>query len=128
MPSFWKLWLISLVTSSVFLAVLVMLIGLLGDVGKVVALLFLVFQMGASGGVFPLAMTSDFFRVANPFLPFSWVLRAARAALFGAYDGNWFSALSVLALFGVGAIAITALGGRWKFVPRHRFGPLMDVD
>ena len=33
-PSFWKLWLIALVTSTVFLSVLVMLIGLFGDVGK----------------------------------------------------------------------------------------------
>ncbi len=126
-PSFWKLWLIAVVTSTVFLSVLVMLIGLFGDVGKVIALLFLVFQMGASGGVFPLAMTSSFFRAANPFVPFSWVLTAARAALFGAYGGHWVQPLLVLAGFGVGAIALTALLARWKFVPRWRFAPLMDV-
>ncbi|MFT3706442.1 MAG: YhgE/Pip domain-containing protein [Archangium sp.] len=126
-PSFFVLWLVAMVTSAVFLTVLVMLVGVFGDVGKVIALLFLVFQMGASGGVFPLALTSDVFRAVHPFLPFSWVLRASRAALFGAYDGAWPSALGVLLLFGVFSIAVTALLGRWKFVPRHRFAPLMDV-
>lgn len=126
-PSLLSFWLIALVTSSVFLTVLVMLVGVFGDVGKVIALLFLVFQMGASGGVFPLALTSDVFRAVHPFVPFSWVLKAARASLFGAYDGAWPQALGVLMLFGVGSIAITALLGRWKFVPRHRYAPLMDV-
>lgn len=126
-PSFWKLWLIALVTSTVFLSVLVMLVGLFGDVGKVIALLFLVFQMGASGGVFPLAMTSGFFRAANPFVPFSWVLTAARAALFGAYGGRWVEPLLVLLGFGVASVVLTALLARWKFVPRWRFTPLMDV-
>jgi putative membrane protein len=126
-PSLFVLWLVAMVTSAVFLTVLVMLVGVFGDIGKVIALLFLVFQMGASGGVFPLALSGDVFRVVHPFLPFSWVLRAARAALFGAYDGAWPSALGVLLLFGVASIAITALLGRWKFVPRHRFSPLMDV-
>lgn len=126
-PSLFTLWLIALVTSATFLTVLVMLVGLFGDVGKVIALLFLVFQMGASGGVFPLALTSDVFRAVHPFVPFSWVLRAARAALFGAYDGAWLQSVGVLLLFAAASIGITALLGRWKFVPRHRFAPLMDV-
>lgn len=126
-PSFFALWLITLTTSAVFLTVLVMLVGLFGDVGKVIALLFLVFQMGASGGVFPLSLTSEVFRVVHPWLPFSWVVRAGRAALFGAFDGAWLQAVGVLALFGVASVAITAIGARWKFVPRHRFAPLMDV-
>lgn len=126
-PSFFALWLIALTTSLVFLTVLLMLVGLFGDVGKVIALLFLVFQMGASGGVFPLSLTSEVFRVVHPWLPFSWVVRAGRAALFGAFDGAWLQAVGVLALFGVASIAITAFGARWKFVPRHRFAPLMDV-
>ena len=126
-PSLLTLWLIALVTSAVFLTVLVMLVGLFGDIGKVIALLFLVFQMGASGGVFPLALTSELFRKVHPWVPFSWVVRSARAALFGAYDGAWFSALAVLALFGVASIAITAIAARWKLVARHRFAPLMDV-
>jgi hypothetical protein len=55
------------------------------------------------------------------------VVRAGRAALFGAFDGAWLQAVGVLALFGVASVAITAIGARWKFVPRHRFAPLMDV-
>ena len=60
-------------------------------------------------GVFPLALTSELFRKVHPWVPFSWVVRSARAALFGAYDGAWVSALAVLALFGVASIAITAM-------------------
>ncbi|MFZ5443792.1 MAG: YhgE/Pip family protein [Myxococcota bacterium] len=126
-PSLPVLWLIALTTSAVFLTVLMMLVGLFGDIGKVIALLFLVLQMGASGGVFPLALTSDVYRAVHPWVPFSWVVRAGRAALFGAYGGAWLQAVGVLALFGVASVAITAVAARWKFVPRHRFAPLLDV-
>jgi hypothetical protein len=47
--------------------------------------------------------------------------------LFGAYDGAWLPALARVAVFGVIAIALTALLGRWKWVPRHEFTPLLDV-
>lgn len=126
-PSLLSLWLVAVTTSLVFLTVLLMLVGLLGDVGKVVALLLLVFQMGASGGVFPTWLTSPLYRAVSPWLPFTWVVRAGRAVMFHAFEGAWLQSLGVVALFGVAAVTVTSLLGRWKFVARHRFVPLLDV-
>lgn len=127
MPSFWHVWLIAVLSSVTFLTMLLMLIGLLGDVGKVAALLLLVFQMGASGGVFPKELSGALFRFVHPWLPFTWVVRAGRAAMFGAFDGAWASALGMVVLFGIASVTIASLLGRWKFVARHRFTPLLDV-
>ncbi|HEY4221866.1 MAG TPA: YhgE/Pip domain-containing protein, partial [Myxococcota bacterium] len=92
-----------------------------------IALLLLVFQMSASAGVFPVELSAGVFRFVHPWLPFTWVVQATRALLFGAYDGAWLPALARVAVFGVIAIALTALLGRWKWVPRHEFTPLLDV-
>ena len=77
--------------------------------------------------VFPVELTSGVFRFVHPFLPFTWVVQATRALLFGAFDGAWPAALARVAVFGVISIAIAAALGRWKLVPRHAYGPLLDV-
>ena len=127
MPSFFAIWAVALVTSATFMAVLLMLVALFGDVGKALALLLLVFQMSSSGGVFPIELSGGVFQAASSYLPFTWVIRASRAALFGAYEGAWLAALAHVAIFGMLAIAIATLCGRWKWVARHAFKPLADV-
>jgi putative membrane protein len=70
---------------------------------------------------------SPVFAALHPWVPFSWVVRAGRAAMFGAFDGAWLPALGMVALFCVASVAIASVLGRWKFVARHRFVPLLDV-
>ena len=45
-------------------------------------------QLSASGGIMPVELTSDLFRHVSPWLPFTWVVRAFRASMFGAFDGG----------------------------------------
>ncbi len=127
MPQPIVFWFLTVLTSAVFLSIVMMLLGLIGDPGKVAALLLLIFQMASSGGIFPVQLSGGVYAASNPYLPFTWVLRAYRAALFGAYDGTWGRFALVVLAFGLGAAAITALFARWKFVTREGFVPALDV-
>jgi putative membrane protein len=104
-----------------------MLLGLLGDVGKVVGLLLLIFQMASSGGIFPVQLSGGVYAATNPYLPFTWVLQAYRAALFGAFNGTWVRFAAVVLGFGLAAALITARFGRWKHVARRQFVPALDI-
>jgi putative membrane protein len=127
MPSLGVFWLLTLLTSAVFFSVLMLLLGFLGDAGKVAGLLLLIFQMASSGGIFPVQLSGGVYAASNPYLPFTWVLRAYRATLFGAYNGAWPRFAAVVLAFGVIAALLTARFGRWKQVPRKQFAPALDV-
>jgi len=128
MPGGWRLLATLLVAAFTFLAVLLALVRLLGETGKAVALLLLVTQISAAGGTLPVALTTDFHRAIHPFLPFTWVIRALRAAMFGAYEGAWAPAIGALAAGGVVALAAAVWLGRWKRVPLADYRPALDMD
>ena len=128
MPGGWQLPATLLVAACTFLAILLALVRLLGETGKAVALLLLVTQISAAGGTLPVALTTDFHRAIHPFLPFTWVIRALRAAMFGAYEGAWAPAIGALAAGGVVALAAAAWLGRWKRVPLADYRPALDMD
>lgn len=76
-----------------------------GDIGKAVAVIFLVVQIGGSGGTFPIDVTPSFFRVINPYLPFTFVIDAMRECICGEFSADyWINILKlivylILALF-----------------------------
>ncbi|MFO1328196.1 MAG: YhgE/Pip domain-containing protein [Rubrivivax sp.] len=128
MPGGWRLVVTLLVAAVAFLAILLALVRLLGETGKAVALLLLITQISAAGGTLPVALTTDFHRAIHPFLPFTWVIRALRAAMFGAFEGAWAPALGVLAAAGGAALLLAAYVGRWKRVPVEDYRPALDID
>ena len=115
------------VTSLTFMAMTVLLVRALGDAGKALASILLVLQLSAAGGIVPIELSSSFFRELNPWLPFTWVVRAVRASLFGAYDHAWGTALGLVALAGLTALVIATWVGRWRVVPSERYGPTLDL-
>ena len=114
-------------SSMTFMLVILALVRAFGDVGKALALILLVLQLSAAGGVMPIELTSDFFRAINPWLPFTWSIRAVRASAFGALGGDWVAALSVLGAFAAGAFLFALAAGRWIFVPEKDYRPAVDV-
>jgi len=103
------------------------LVRLFGDTGKVLALILLILQLSSAGAVMPIELAGGFFRWLHPLLPFTWVVRAFRAALFDAFNGAWLSAWLTIIGFGVGAMLLAAFAGRWKPVPDAEYRPAMDV-
>lgn len=115
------------VASLVFLAMIFALLRVFGEAGKLLAVLLLTLQLAAGGGVMPIELSGDFFRAIHDWLPFSWVVRAFRASLFGAFDGAWLQAWGVVLASGAVALTMATLVGRWKILPEADYKPGLDV-
>jgi putative membrane protein len=125
-PSFYF---ITIAAALTYLNIVMALIMILGDAGKLVAVVLLVFQLAAAGGPFPIELSPHFYQEMHPFLPIAHIVKALRATLFGAYDGNW--GVFTVEMISVGVIAqviALAIGRRrWKFVPDENYGPILDI-
>ncbi len=116
-----------LVSALAFLAMVVLLLRAFGEAGKLIAVLLLTVQLAAGGGVLPIELSGGLFRAIHEWLAFTWVVRALRASLFGAFDGGWFQAWAVVATVGCLAFLASAFLGRWKLVPAADLRPPIDV-
>lgn len=111
-----------------FLAVIFLLVRLMGDLGKVIAVLLLIVQIGAAGALLPLQLTTAFFQTVHPALPFTWVVKAYRASLFGAFESQWAQPLAVVASIGVGSLLLSLFVGRWRVLAASQWRPALDLD
>ena len=98
----WAFALALLVASLTFLCIVFALTRALGDAGKALAMIFLAVQLSSSGGVLPVELSGALFADISPWLPLTWVVRAIKAAMFGAYDSAWQGPLLLVALAGLG--------------------------
>ena len=112
--------------AATFLMIIVALTRALGDAGKALALVFLAVQLSSSGGVLPVELSGGLFAQISPWLPITWVVRAIRAAMFGAFDGGWQAPLEFLAIAEVVAAVIAATVGRWRYTEVSEMRPALD--
>ncbi len=117
-----------LVASTTFLLLVFALVRLLGDLGKIIAVLLLIVQVSAAGALLPIELSDEAFQAVHPYLPLTWVVRAFRAALFGAYDGQWLAPLLRVAAFGAAALAVALLARQWRVVPLDQWRPPLDIE
>ena len=75
--------LVSILTSITFALIIYTLCSVFGDAGKVVGIVLLVFQIGGSGGTFPIELTPKFFQNIHPFLPFTYTISLMRESIGG---------------------------------------------
>jgi putative membrane protein len=126
-PNLAAFWLTLSLASVTFLLIILALTRAFGDVGKALALVFLILQLAAAGGVLPIELTGEVFRDLSPWLPFTWVVRAFRASLFGAYDNTWLSAWGAILLAAAIAFVVSTLVGRWRYVSDDEHRPALDL-
>ena len=119
--------LIMLAAGQAFLAIVLALLRVFGELGKLFVILLLTLQLAAGGGVMPIELTADVFRAVHDWLPFSWVVKALRASLFGAYDGGWLRPWLEVVLVGLLALLLSCLVRRWKVVPAQEYRPAIEV-
>lgn len=124
----WFVWLAAMLGSLSFVSVIVLLIAVLGDAGRLPAVVLLILQMAAAGGIYPVELSGRFYQAIHPFLPFTALVTAFRATMFGAYDGMWLAAAIQLAVTGIAAAALAIWLARWKFVPREAYGPAVEFS
>lgn len=115
-------------TSVAFFAIVWALVRLLGDLGKVAAVLLLIVQVSAAGALLPIELSDEAFQAMHPYLPLTWVVRAFRASLFGAYDGEFWPSYLVIAAVAAGGLLLGAVAGRWRPVPVAQWRPPLDIE
>ena len=67
--------------SLVFISIIQCLISLLGDAGRLLGIVFLILQLTACAGTFPLELVPNMFKVLNPYMPFTYVVEAYREVI-----------------------------------------------
>ena len=103
----------------VFSFLLYTFIATFGNAGKALGVLFLVLQISASGGAFPLDILPSFFRSISPYLPATHGITALRAAIAGYSGGEYVDAMLLLSVFALVA-ALLGFGLRPLLIKRTR--------
>ncbi len=69
--------------SVLFSMIVYVLVALMGNIGKAVAIIFMLLQLTASGGTFPIQVAPGFFQAIHWLMPFSYAISAMREAISG---------------------------------------------
>lgn len=75
-------------------------------VGKALAVVIVILQIPGSSGLYPIEMMPDFFRNVEPWLPFTYGIRAMREAIAGFYGNHYAVALLQLLAFVIPALVL----------------------
>lgn len=77
----WLYYLSFILIANVFFTIIHFLITEFDDVGKLLSIIFLVLQLSASGGTFPIETVPEFFQKIHPFMPFTYSLGLIKEAI-----------------------------------------------
>ncbi|ERI95390.1 YhgE/Pip domain protein [Clostridiales bacterium oral taxon 876 str. F0540] len=75
--------LFNILLSLVFVAIIQCLIFLMGQVGRLLSIVLLILQLTACAGTFPLEVVPAFFKILNPFMPFTYAVSGLREVIAG---------------------------------------------
>lgn len=115
-----------LVSALTFLAIVFALTRAFGDAGKALAMIFLAVQLSSSGGIVPVELSGSVFASISPWLPLTWVVRAMKASMFGAYESQWLMPTLIVGSVGLLAFASACWVGRWRYVKTTQVRPAVD--
>ena len=114
----------ALLISLLLSAIIYTTVCLLGNVGKAVCIILLVLQIGSSGGTFPIQMTSRFFQILYPKVPFTYSIGLLREAVGGVYipavNRDMKILLTYLVITLVGGAILVSLKARSAKLSRER--------
>lgn len=75
--------LFALMTSLTFSIIIYTCVALFGNIGKALAIVLMIIQLAGSGGTYPIQVDPMFFRVLQPFFPFTYAIGGFREAIAG---------------------------------------------
>jgi putative membrane protein len=112
-----------------FNAIILSLNSIIGDAGKLVALIFLVVQISAVGGAFPLSTQPHFYQAISPYLPMTNIVFGLRAAMFGSFNGDWQRyVLCMLPWFFISLVLGLVASKRFNYVDDDKYGQDLDIS
>lgn len=89
-----------------YLSIIYALSVCFGYVGKGLCVLLVIMQIPGASGLYPIELMPKFFQDLYNFLPFSYGIDAMREMIGGFYDGRYWRALTVLAVFVAAAFGL----------------------
>lgn len=101
--------LLGMFISLVFITIIYSIVSVFGNIGKAICIIFLVLQVAASGGTFPVQVMSGFFKGINPFLPFKYAIDGMRYLVAGGVQDLFMKDLAILAALIIPCIVIGAI-------------------
>lgn len=102
-----------LLLSLAFMAFIAFLAIAFGRIGEFIALIFMVFNLGASAGTYPLETASHWYTVLHPFVPFTYSVNGFRSVI-----ANATAVPTTEILFFVGLLVVSVL--LTYVIVRHR--------
>ena len=99
----------SLLVSAVFMLLVYSLVSALGDVGKGIAIVLLVIQISGTGGIYPVEIMADFFKMMNPYLPMTYAITLIREAQLGLVWSNFNFAVVILLGIGIAVVILSMI-------------------
>lgn len=114
----------AVLASMAFMALICFGEMLLNRVGSYVMLVFMVVQLGAAGGTYPLDMAPHFYTVLHKYMPFSYTVHAFRHTL--SMDGQIGQDVAVF----VGILVVSTLATilLYRFRLKKQVGGTLEVD
>lgn len=107
-----------ILTSVVFLSIIQFLIINFGDVGKFCSILFLVLQLAASGGTFPIETVPQGFQTISKFMPMTYTIKLLKESLVllnnSSMVHNLLIIVGILLFFLVETIIFSTLKDKYK--------------
>ncbi|MDO5042972.1 MAG: YhgE/Pip domain-containing protein [Slackia sp.] len=94
------------VSGLVFAFIIYTLVVSFANFGKALSVFLLVVQVSGGGGSYPLQSLPGFVQDLSPFLPITHAVNAMRAAMFGVYNGDFWTEIGILLLFTVPFIVL----------------------
>jgi putative membrane protein len=113
-------------SSMTFLCIVFALTRLMGDAGKAASMIFLAVQLSSSGGILPVELSGTLFSEISPWLPLTWVVRAMKICMFGAYGNAWQHPIVIIAETCLLALVSACWLGRWRYVSTSEMRPAVD--
>ena len=93
------LFLTAITASLAYLAIQYSLSATFQHLGKAMCLLLVFVQIPGATGLYPIEMTTDFFRTLYPIFPFTYGINAIRETVFGLYGNLWIGYIGILVAF-----------------------------
>ena len=130
-----KLWIVDLpqfaatlvLSSTCFLLIIIALTRAFGDVGKAMTLILLILQLSSSGAVIPVELSGGIYQSLSPWLPFTWVVKALRTSMFGAFNGEWIQPSLIIVFMSALAWSAACFVGTWNIVGPDEHRPAIEV-
>jgi putative membrane protein len=119
----------AVLASLTFMLLVLALNLLLGAAGRLLALVLLVIQLAASGGSYPIELSSPFFRWLHAYIPVTDAISAMRYALFGSYEGQYGLFMARMGLVALVSLAVALVSRRrWMYIADDRFRSPLVLD